>query len=147
MWHAPLSYCRGLCEPPSVTFSLTWIWSASWAEWIRCGWPSPWWAGAGGRRRGSPPHTSTGACSSWSWPAGTQRCAPAHGPAVPGNEHTTRTHCSVIAALVSLRCDLGDETPTWSSSSTTTRVRRLFLKSSRVILGLTKKQSQGTVNF
>lgn len=70
--------------PGTVTlqgfFFFTWIWSESRAVWSRCGWLCPWLAVGAGRRRGSPQRTSTGACSSWSWPAGTWRYAPAPGP-------------------------------------------------------------------
>lgn len=130
-----LSYCRDLCEPTPVTPSAaTWIWSASWVGWSHCGWPSPSWAGAGGRRRGSPPRTSTGACSSWSWLAGTQRCAPARGPAEISAQRRLKW-CLWVWDVT-----LWGDTPTWSSSSTTTKVRRLFLKSSRVILGLKRRK-------
>lgn len=65
----------------------TWTWSESRGVWSRCGWPFLWWADGAGRRRDSPRRTSTGVCNSWSWPAGTQRCAPAPDP------KKTTTHC------------------------------------------------------
>lgn len=57
----------------------TWIGNETPVAWSHCGWSCSWLAGAGERRRGSPRHISTGACSSWRWPAGTRRCAPAPG--------------------------------------------------------------------
>ncbi len=65
----------------------TWIWSGSRVAWSHCGWPCPWSVDVSGRRSGSLRHTSTGVCRSWSWPAGTQTCAPAHDPAQTGNKH------------------------------------------------------------
>lgn len=73
--------------PPPNTFNCstphlcsTWIWSGTLVAWSRCGWLCSWLAGAGERRHGSPRHISTGVCSSWRWPAGTQTCAPVPGP-------------------------------------------------------------------
>lgn len=71
------------CYTSQVSLSpcCTWIWSGTRVAWSRCGWPCPWLVDVAGRRRGSPRRTSTGVYSSWSWPAGTQRCAPAPDPA------------------------------------------------------------------
>lgn len=124
----------------SLSGGFTWIWSGTRAAWSHCGWPCPWLAGAAGRRRGSPRRTSTGVCSSWSWPAGTQTCVPAPDPARSDNNQTLWVCVCVCAPALVCIC-VCDRIRTWSSSSTTTNVSRLFLKSSRVILGLENPQT------
>ncbi len=128
----------------SLSLGCTWIWSGTRVAWSRSGLSCPQLVDGAGKRSGSPRRTSTGACSFWSWPAGTQTCAPALDPAQPGNNQTLSANvCVCVPVVVCVHGSCCKSIQTWSSSSTTTNVSRLFLKSSRVILGLkTQKDTQ-----
>lgn len=149
MWH--IIPCMLLCcwpQPPERSSSFgqeftltpesipTWIWSGNQVAWSRCGCSFRQSADAGGRRRDSRRRTSTGVCSSWRWPAGIQKCAPVPDPGRTQKSRKVSDTCVCARALL-----LASRTQTWSSSSTTTSVSRLLLKSSRVILGLHGKNN------